>query len=633
MSLVNRAFIALASVVVVIIGVFAMLTLRQELIPQVDLPQVTVIATAPGASAEQVHERIADPLESSVQTVEDVERTSTSAESGLAMVTIELAYGTDVARSANQVDAQLNQLGDTFPEGTTTQVLSGGTSEIPAAVVSVSADLPTAELAERLNTVVLTDVEDITGVAQAQVIGGPERIVEVTPDEDALAENNLTESDLSDAMGAVGLTLPSSPVAQDGTSYDVTIGAEVADLDDLRSIPVLTAEPAAPGPEAQTPPEGGGVPGDGEMAPEEGQMPGGPGAPTDPTGPESPEPPAPPEPVALGEVAEVELTEREATSVSRTNGQPSLTVMVVPTATANFVDVSTGLEEVMDDAVAEIGGDASYLVVFDQAPFIQESIEALAQEGGLGLVMAVVVILLFLAAIRPTVVTAISTPLSLLMTFVGLLVSGYTLNILTLAAVTLSVGRVVDDSIVVIENIKRHLGYGGDKRRRIVDAVGEVAGAITAATLATVIVFLPLGVVSGGAGELFRAFALTVAIAMLASLLVALTIVPVLAYWFLPVAAEEVRPTPEPEESAEASDPKKNAASRRRRWGRRRRRAPAEAERTVQPAASPGPAPAPLVETDADRTWLTAAYRPVLRGTPRDRKSAVEGRAVGPVRA
>mgnify|MGYP001508078259 FL=1 len=170
-------------------------------------------------------------------------------------------------------------------------------------------------------------------------------------------------------------------------------------------------------------------------------------------------------------------------------------------------------------------------VVFDQAPFIEESIEGLATEGLLGLLFAVVVILLFLASLRSTLVSAVSIPLSLLVTFIVMNATGYTLNILTLGAMTVAIGRVVDDSIVVIENIKRHLSYGEEKVGAIIGAVKEVAGAITASTVATVAVFLPIALVGGMVGELFRPFALTGALARLASLFGALSIGADLAFW------------------------------------------------------------------------------------------------------
>ena len=171
---------------------------------------------------------------------------------------------------------------------------------------------------------------------------------------------------------------------------------------------------------------------------------------------------------------------------------------------------------------------------------VEKSLENLTTEGLLGLGFAIAVILVFLLSIRSTLVTAISIPTSVLIAFIGLNSSGYSLNLFTLSALTIAIGRVVDDSIVVIENINRHLSYGEEKKEAVLGAVKEVATAITAATITTVAVFAPIALVGGLVGQLFRPFALTFAIALIASLLVSLTIVPVLAYWFLkqPKSAE-----------------------------------------------------------------------------------------------
>ncbi|ATG56073.1 multidrug transporter [Brachybacterium ginsengisoli] len=516
LSLNNRSFIALVCIAVSIIGVFIMTTMRQELIPSVSLPQIQVMTTAPGSSSEQVRDRITSPVEQSLSGLENVESTSSSSQAGLSMVTIELTYGTDVARSSNQVDAALTRIEDQLPEDADPQVVSGGTSDLPAVVLSVSSDLDPSELATRLDASVTPELERVDGVSSVAVIGAPEEIVRITPDADALAENGLTEDDISTALDASGLSLPGGSVVDGDRTLDVVLGQSVDSLESLEQIVLL---PADGGDQAQQ--EGP----DGQPLPDA-------------------EPQQPAAPVTLSEVATVERTTQDATSISRTNGRESLVVMVTATVDGNVVDISDGVESVLADELPGVGGGATSDVVFDQAPFIQESILALAEEGLLGLLFAVGVILLFLRRVRPTIVTAISIPTSLLIAFIGMYVTGYTLNMLTLAALTISIGRVVDDSIVVIENIMRHLAYGKSKRRAILDAVGEVAGAITASTLATVVVFLPIAVVAGMAGELFRPFALTVGIAMLSSLLVALTIVPVLAYWFLrpPKGHEDVDP-------------------------------------------------------------------------------------------
>src|SRR5699024_6928358 len=187
-------------------------------------------------------------------------------------------------------------------------------------------------------------------------------------------------------------------------------------------------------------------------------------------------------------------------SFTRTDGHDSFGLAITKTPDGNTVDISEEVRSQLDDLEATLGQGASMTVVFDQAPFIERSISDLTTEGLLGLVFAVVIILLFLRKLRPTAVTAVSIPLSLLIALLGLKTVGFTLNLFTLAALTVSVGRVVDDSIVVIENINRHLSYGKGRRRAVLDAVGEVGGAITSATLATAAVFVPMGLVAGMVG-------------------------------------------------------------------------------------------------------------------------------------
>jgi len=229
----------------------------------------------------------------------------------------------------------------------------------------------------------------------------------------------------------------------------------------------------------------------------------------------------------------VALVDEAPTGFSRVDGRDALTLSVTKTSAGNTVAVSAEVLAELDALAQSVGGNTEFTVVFDQAPFITQSIDSLTQEGLLGLLFAVIVILIFLLSIRSTLVTAISIPASVLMTFIGMWAFGYTMNIITLGGLTIAIGRVVDDSIVVIENIKRHLEDTDDRRLAILTAVKEVAAAITASTITTVAVFLPIALVGSEVGELFRPFAMTVTLALLSSLIVSLTIVPVLAYWFL----------------------------------------------------------------------------------------------------
>ncbi|MGH3835187.1 MAG: efflux RND transporter permease subunit [Pseudonocardiaceae bacterium] len=255
-------------------------------------------------------------------------------------------------------------------------------------------------------------------------------------------------------------------------------------------------------------------------------------------------------PVRLGDIARITAEPATLTGYTRINGAPSIGIDVTKKEEANTVAVSDEIHQALPRIAELLGGsaqNAEITVVLDQAPFIEQSVHGLTTEGLLGLTFAVLVILGFLLSVRATLVTAVSIPLSVLIAMVVLHLGGYTLNILTLGALTVAIGRVVDDSIVVIENIKRHISYGGPRGAAIVTAVGEVAGAITASTVTTVAVFAPIGLVGAQIGELFRPFAVTVTAALLASLLVSLTVVPVLASVVL---RSPVNPRPRPDDAS-----------------------------------------------------------------------------------
>lgn len=239
--------------------------------------------------------------------------------------------------------------------------------------------------------------------------------------------------------------------------------------------------------------------------------------------------------VRLGDIADVVREPEEASSISRSNGQSSLGLIVYKERGANTVrvvhDVEDRIETLQDDD--DDLGELDVNLVFEQASFIEESLNGVRNEGILGGLFAVLVILWFLRSVRSTLVIAVSIPLSILTAFVLMRLQGLSLNLLTLSGLTIAIGRVVDDAIVVIENIYRNLQRGVPRRQAIVQGAGEVATAITAATLVTVAVFLPLGYVGGLTREFFLPFGQTVTYALLASLLVALTVIPLLAQWWL----------------------------------------------------------------------------------------------------
>jgi hydrophobic/amphiphilic exporter-1 (mainly G- bacteria), HAE1 family len=480
-SLRNRALIALVTIVVGLFGALALNSLKQELIPSISFPQIIVITQYPGAAPAVVEEDVSTPIETAIQAVPGLEESNATSNTGFSLVSASFQFGTDIARAEQRVQLAVNRL--QLPDDVEPQVLTGSIDDLPVIQIAVTSDLSPGDLAEALDAQAVPDLTQLEGVREVSVFGAVGDRVTITADDDALADLGLVRSDIVDTLDEYGVLLPAGTITEDGQTLAVLTGVRIETLEELAALPIIGAESA--------------------------------------------------DVTTIDDVANVAVVGDPIEGYSRVNGEPSLTLAVTKTPDGNTVDVSRLVQETLPGLATAIGSGTAFTVVFDQAPFIESSIEALATEGTLGLFFAVIVILLFLLSVRSTLIIAVSIPTSILLTFIGMQVSGYSINILTLGAITISIGRVVDDSIVVVENIKRHLALGEEKMQAILVGVREVATAITAATATTIAVFLPLALVGDITGELFRPFALTTAIALGASLFVSLTIVPVLSYWFL----------------------------------------------------------------------------------------------------
>lgn len=493
-SLRNRALIALVTVVTAIFGGVAMSSLKQELIPSVSFPTLVIVTSYPGAAPEVVNTDVSTPIEAAIQGVAGLEGTTATSTTNASTVTASFAYGTDLVSAEQKVQQAINRISSQLPDDVDPRVITGTIDDFPVIQLAVTSSLDPRDLSALLQSSTVPELQKLEGVREASVTGALGQRVEIVPDADELFAVGLSTQAIREAVATSGILLPAGSITEDGRTLTAQVGDRISTAADIRALPLVGARSA--------------------------QI------------------------VAIGDVADVSVVDNPVTSISRVNGEPALTIGVTKTPAGNTVAVSHEVNEALPRLAESLGNGTTFTIVFDQAPYIEQSIEALATEGLLGLAFAVVVILVFLLSIRSTLVTAISIPVSVLIAFVGMQASGYTLNIITLGALTIAIGRVVDDSIVVIENIKRHLGLGEEKGEAILTAVKEVAAAITASTVTTVAVFLPLALVGDITGELFRPFAFTVTLALGASLFVSLTIVPVLAYWFLPRSA--------PSHSAEA---------------------------------------------------------------------------------
>lgn len=483
-SLAQRALIGLVSLVALLFGAIAIPQLKQQLLPSIDLPMVSVLAPYQGASPDVVEKQVVEPIEAMLKGVDGITGITSTASEGNALIMATFDYGDEGTKQlVADVQQAVNRARVRLPAEVDPQVIAGSTDDIPTVVLAVTSDKDQQALADQLNKSVVPGLEDIAGVGQVTVDGVQDLQVTVTPDDAKLAAAGIDGATLAQGLQAGGATVPAGSFDEAGKNRTVRVGSgftSLAQLEDLR----LTA---------------------------------GPGKPV----------------VRLGDVAGVKQEPARADSLTRTNGKPSLALALTMDKDGSAVAISDAVKDKLPELRTTLGSGADLAVVSDQGPAVAKSISGLTTEGLLGLVFAVVVILVFLGSLRSTLVTAVSIPLSVVLALIVLWTRDLSLNMLTLGALTIAIGRVVDDSIVVLENIKRHLGYGEERRGAIITAVKEVAGAVTSSTLTTVAVFLPIAFVGGMVGQFFGPFSITVTAALLASLLVSLTVVPVLSYWFL----------------------------------------------------------------------------------------------------
>ena len=516
----NKFAVWLMTIILTAAGLFAGLTMKLETLPDITTPTVSVTTIYPGASPEQVLEEVSTVLEDRLQSLNGVEQVRSSSFQNASNIQIDYDFSTDMDEAEQQVkDALSNvELPESAQEPQVSRLSFDAFPVIGAAISDESLDL--AELTKLVEEEVQPALEGVEGAQTVQIAGQEIRRVELQFDQEALAEYNLTEDTVKQLIQANDARIALGLYELGDTEQAVVIDGKSETLEAFRDlqIPYSPAQSAPATPSAPT-----------EVPP--GQTPDVPTeVPTDTPSALPPNVPTTVPTVALSELATIEDKGIEE-SISRSNGERSIGLQVTKTQDANTVDVVNAVKDILADFEQEYD-TANVSITLDQGQPIEESVETMLSKALLGGLFAILIILVFLRNFRSTIIAVISIPLSLLMALIVLKQLDITLNIMTLGAMTVAIGRVVDDSIVVIENIYRRLTRSNEPLRGkelIIAATKEVFIPIASSTIVTIAVFLPLGFVTGFVGELFLPFALTVVFALLASLLVAITVVPMMA--------------------------------------------------------------------------------------------------------
>jgi hydrophobic/amphiphilic exporter-1 (mainly G- bacteria), HAE1 family len=499
MSPLIRLSLRLGSVVILAVillfsaGLWAATQLQQDLLPNISVPAFLVITADPGASPGVVDQQVTLPLVSALQGVSGVTTVDSTSTSGASIVTVQFKDGSDLTVARQAVSTALDRVKAALPaQVQPSNIVTFSTSAIPVLQYSVYANESLGDLATQLRGVAIPKLAGLAGVSTVNLTGAPTQEVDVTLDPAKLATHGISVGQVSAALAQATTVQSVGALRDNGTVVPLQIAGALTSLDQIGNVLVSAA----------------GVP--------------------------------------IRDLGTVALVSVPADTITRTNGNPSVGLSVLKAPDANTVTVANEIKGALPDIRNAIGHGVQFQSILDQAVPITDAIGNILREGLLGALFAILVIFLFLRSARATLVAAVSIPLSLIVALLVLWWQGITLNILTLGGLMVAIGRVVDDAIVVLENISRHVTEGEGPLAAAYTGGREIVTAVTSSTLTTVAVFLPIAFLTGIAGSFFRPFALTVVTALLASLLVAVTVVPLLASRFLkpqlrPVGARQPR--------------------------------------------------------------------------------------------
>ncbi|MFK7692513.1 efflux RND transporter permease subunit [Paenibacillus sp. HJGM_3] len=539
-SLNNKFALWILTIIVTVAGLYAGLNMKQETIPNIEIPILTVNTVYPGAAPQEVADKVTIPLEQRIKNLNGVDEVSSTSSENVSTIIVSYQYSKDL----DKAESELREAIRTFqrPEGAQeVQASRINFNAFPVVSLSVSGkDQSLEEITALVTNEVKSSLEGIEGVGTVAISGQQLKEVQLTFNKEKLAQYGLTEDTVKGIIQGSALKVPLGLFEMEKSEKAIVVDGNVTTLDDLNNLAIPAIPGAGAGAQAGAggAGAGAGAGGAGAGLPATGAgtgagTPTGTGAPAG-TGAQVGAGAAAGLPtVKLKDVADVKLVTKQE-SISRTNGSPSIGINVTKTNDANTVSVVNAVKEVADKVKADHPG-VEMLVMFDQGQPIEESVKTMLNKALFGALFAIIVILIFLRNIRTTLISVVSIPLSLLIALVVLNQMDITLNTMTLGAMTVAIGRVVDDSIVVIENNYRRMMLKSEKlkgKALILDATREMFLPIMSSTLVTIAVFLPLATVSGPIGQLFLPFAWTMVFALLASLLVAITIVPMLTHSF-----------------------------------------------------------------------------------------------------
>ena len=517
-SLGNKFAIFLMVVLIILGGVYSSAKLKLELLPDVENPVISVQTTMSGATPQSTQDEISSKIDNQVRSLAYVNSVQTESIPNASIVTVEYDNGTDMDKAEEQLKKEIDKI--KFKDGVGEPELTRNSMDaFPIVAYSfTSNNQKLKDVTKKLNQQLVPKLQTIDGVQNAQLNGQTNREVSLKFKQKNLDEKGLTANDVENYIKTATRETPLGLFQFNKSNKSIVVDGQFKFVDAFKNlkIPLSISGQAVQNDsdsdsDSLMPSDNTRSTNSSTHMAQEGQMPS----------------------VPLKDLADISVGD-ERTSISKTNGKDAVNLQIMKSQDANTVQVAREVQKKVDEFVRNESGMKS-IKTMDTAKPIEDSLYTMVEKAALGTIVAIIVILLFLRNIRTTAISIVSIPMSILIALIALKLSNVSLNILTLGALTVAIGRVIDDSIVVVENIFRRLSDPNEKLKGenlIISATREVFKPIMSSTLVTIVVFLPLVFVSGSVGEMFRPFALAITFSLLASLLVSITLVPSLGATF-----------------------------------------------------------------------------------------------------
>lgn len=480
-------FATVIALLLTVIGLFSYRKLGIDRFPKIDFPVVTVTTIVPGAAPEQVETEVSDKLEESINTVSGIDELRSTSVEGLSLVFVTFVLEKDVNIAAQEVNEKVNAVLEKLPQGAERPtVIKVDPDATPILTMVVSGPGNVREVTELADKKLKRELESLAGVGEVTIIGGRKRQVNVLVDPDKLKKRGLQPGDVERALRAQNVELPSGSVEQGAKSLTLRTLGRVESIEALGEITVAQRAGVT---------------------------------------------------IALHDVATVEDGMEEVESVGYTKGKPAVLLSIRKQSGTNTIEVVEKVKDRLGDIKKILPEGYTVEIARDQSEFIGNAIGAVKEHLFLGSILAAVVVFLFLANWRSTIISAVSIPVSIISTFAIMNMAGFTLNSITMLALTLAVGIVIDDAIVVLENIYRHIEEKGKTpAQAAIDGTREIGLAVLATTLSLIVVFLPVAFMAGIVGRFLNSFGLTMAFAIGVSLIVSFVLTPMMSSRMLKAA-------------------------------------------------------------------------------------------------